>query len=501
MKKILFLLLLAGIHCDTAYTKSGAGFGATGAPSSQSVTFSGLATVTEITTLPLATTTGTNYILKTTQSAVTADAIVIGTNDHDIVIDLGGNTLLGNGSVDTAIDGITIANNVENIVIKNGSIRNFSGDGITVGANCKNIHLENLHITDCMRNSINFLGNASDTPIIGCTIKNCIISDGDGSFGTGLDGAPVGINLAFCEGIIVEDTHIVAMKASETTENSYGCLITSCTDVKMKNVLSGIHAGADVHGFSVVSSVGVRFDGCEATGCYSFKTTGTGAAGFIFNTSKSCIMNDCLSSGHEGLHESYGVYINACTGIIMNHCAAIGNTVSLSSAANSKCAGFFSAGGVGNVWRDCVSSGNKGAAVATSIVSGFELTKGEYQSSLINCIAEGNGDTLVEAKAYGFFLNDYALARDISSCQINNCQAIGNCSVTASGAIGFYDNRATTKNMFVDNFAYGNNANGTTDNYNVTPATGSFNEIEADIGGILDLANKPNYFNVSITSD
>ena len=40
----------------------------------------------------------------------------------------------------------------------------------------------------------------------------------------------------------------------------------------------------------------------------------------------------------------------------------------------------------------------------------------------------------------------------------------------------------------------------TTDNYSVTVLPGSFSEIEADIGGILDLANKPLYYNVSITS-
>ena len=196
------------------------------------------------------------------------------------------------------------------------------------------------------------------------------------------------------------------------------------------------------------------------------------------------------------------VYLWCCTGIRVENSKSINNRVSLLSGIITTVAtGFHSQACVGNVFIDCEAGGMQAANDDDSVASGFKLTGGEYQSSILNCTSEGNGDLYRAGLGYGFFIAKDTSDGPVRFCRISNCSAIGNSSSSSSGGIGFYDDSSTTTNcLYTDNFGFGNVGASTTDNYNITVSPGTFNEIEADIGGILDLANKPNYYNVSITS-
>lgn len=423
----------------------------------------------------------------TTPLVITAD---------NITIDLNGYTLSYSGSTDDvhAFDIIG-----KNITLKNGSIEGFSGDAIRIQDNSRNITLDGLKIsggaTTAGSRGISLEGTAltSDaTKVLNCVIKNCTIENCDSIEA----GESYACKVAYSQNIIIENCNFFRSKGG-TGFDAYGLWVVASHNIRIKDCYSAGHEGARSFGYYVEgNSRSCLFQNCTATGCIA--NTGI-VAGFYIDGSQSNTFNRCQSIGHESIKTAFGFYLtgahyNSFTDCYSAYCRDTGLT------ASNTTAGFYSTNGLGNSWKNCESIGHQGANIATGTIAGFQLAGTEKQSSLLYCTARANGAlTNSAAAAHGFYISH---ATTVDYCQIRNCQAIANCSSTTNAAYGFKDSSTTqTTNMLIDNFAFGNtDANGNTDNYNVAITVGTFPELAADIGGLLDLANQPPYYNIGISS-
>lgn len=99
---------------------------------------------------------------------------------------------------------------------------------------------------------------------------------------------------------------------------------------------------------------------------------------------------------------------------------------------------------------------------------------------------------------------------DCRFCQIRRCEASSNCTSATSGvtAYGIRDFSSNTTNIIIECFAFGNTDNASprvVTNYSMDLPVGeqtaaNWPQVEANMDGLIDLANTPDYYNVGITS-
>lgn len=441
-------------------------------------------------------TTQGKYYLVTEDIVFTGTATPFVITADNITIDLNGYTISYTGTTDD-VHGFDITG--KNIVIKNGSIEGFTGDAIRIQDNSKSVTLENIRISGggatAGSRGISLEGTAvtnDTTKVLNCVISNCTIENCDSIEA----GESYACKIAYAQNIIIENCNFLRSKGG-TGFDAYGLWINASQNIQIKNCYSAGHEGSRSFGYYLEgNSRACLFENCTASGCSA--TTGI-AVGFYSDSSHSNLFNDCKSMGHESVKSAFGFYMNASyyntlTNCYSAYCRDTGLT------ASNVTAGFYSLNGLGNSWKHCESIGHQGANIATGTVAGFQLSGTEKQSAWLSCTARANGSLTNSAAAgHGFYISH---ANTVDYCQIQHCQAIANCSSTANAAYGFRDiSERQTTNMFLDNFAFGNtDANANTDNYNVAIAVGTFPELSADIGGLLDLANQPPYYNIGISS-
>lgn len=411
-------------------------------------------------------------------------------NSSDVTIDLGGRTLYQNSST-ANIDGIETNINLRNITIKNGTIAGFKGHGIIVNYGCDDIKIQNVTVSNCVGPAIYLKGTSTaNQDVSNVIIDNCVIAHTTGK--TDVDA--VGLQIDYGWNILA--TNSVFSRSISAADDAYGVKVLG-TNIVFDNCDTSGNEGGNAYGFYGATQLrSCTFENCSASGHYG---STAGAFGFYVNGGNGNIFTDCKSVGHQGNNNGYGFYLTGSKYNKFEHCYASYCRDTEDTSGNNS-AGFYSVGGIGNAWNECESMGNQGANNDGGNVSGFELAGAELQSSLVNCIATANGQTSGSAAtAHGFYISSNSAS---AYCQIKGCKAIGNCSSTANAAYGFRDATATqTKNLFVDNFAFGNTdaeSPNNNQNYSVNVSAGVFNESEAGIGGILGLANIPPYYNASV---
>lgn len=420
----------------------------------------------------------------------TNNGIAVGTTCYDILCD-------GLRISNTSSDSLLIGNNCYGMIIKNGSITNSAGLGINIGSNTHGIHLSNLFITGC-QNGILTAG------INGGVIDNCTIS------------RSIGTNAYACK--LVASQNIVIQRSnffeSISEGNSVsGLWLVTCTNISCSNVQSSGHSGAQSYGFKAdTNCLGCTFDTCISRGNIATSITpGQGAFGFYLSASKGFTFNQCTSANHQGTALAVGFYEATTNANTYNNCKALQNSATTGSAT-ALALGFYSVGGNSNKWQECEANGQNAGSTASTAgygAIGFYLST-EYQSSLYRCKALGNGSfTNHAATAAGFYLD--ATVNPACKClEIRECAANSNCTSATSGisAYGFWDTAIGTSNVFIDCYSASNSDSATpriVTNYAANLPIGgtnpsNFPRVEANLDGLLDIANKPLFYNVSITS-
>lgn len=411
--------------------------------------------------------------------------------------------------------GISIGSTSHDIAINNCNISSSSVANIAFDTGCYGIILDNIQTTGAT-DGITFVGTAGNTTIISdVIIKNCTISGVTDTQNLN------GLQFSFAENILIQNTSIGKCNTTATGKDTVGILFSTCTNIRCQKVKSGGHLGDGAYGFSLTNVNGAIFDNCESLGNHATDTTGTlTCVGFFVETSTAVTFNNCVSSGHTAGREAQGFLYSNATGCIAENCIANGirNSATVPNTTAPMFAGFFSVNGIGNLWKNCIAENNfagTGAGQNGTGAIGFYLSS-ELQSALIDCKARGHGSIYAHtANAIGIYLDSRRSRtgmkkEDCQYCQIRGCEASSNCTSATAGvtAYGIRDFSTDTTNIIVECFAFGNTDNASTrvvTNYSMDLAIGqntpaNWPRVETNMDSLIDLANTPDYYNVSITS-
>lgn len=463
------------------------------------------------------------YVLSTANQTITTEGVYIFNKSHtyttsstgdaafivngsNITIDLNGGILFCASGVTATVHGIKIAAGSTNITIKNGTISGFPGNGIycpgTSSSPIKNLILKNVRIVS---NKNGIVG----TYVYNATFEEVHTNDNTQAAST------YGMSFTNSESIILRNCESNRNRATSVNQ-AFGIYFDTCKNIESTNVISGNLTGDGTQSFNLTSVTGAHFKNCKALSNTATDSTSTNVcAGFFLTASQGATFQDCISSSHTAPREAMGFYLNSSKGNIFENCRALRCTISDSGHPHARFAGFYSKNGIGNSWISCKShnhhAGNTNTTDGDGAI-GFYISS-ESQARFYLCEAHANGAASNhKANAIGFYLDDTVgdSPTDCTYCEILECRATANCTSATSGitAYGFRDDSTDTTNTFINCFSSSNSDNASprivTNYYMDLPIGGTTNSswprTEASMDSLVDLANKPNYYNVSITS-
>ena len=187
--------------------------------------------------------------------------------------------------------------------------------------------------------------------------------------------------------------------------------------------------------------------------CKSMGNKGVGATSYGFSCTGSSLhsmrFENCSAINNKGDSDAYGFYSESLEYSYFDQCVA--NNQRTTSVSSVTVAGFYSKGGEGLTFKNCIAFGNKGNANVSDKAIGFCLDaysgSGEMYSNIIGCQAKDNdGGT---GTGYGIYLVS------ATACTIQKNELFVNHGIT--GGYGIKDD-LTTGNVsaFMENIAYGN---------------------------------------------
>ena len=420
----------------------------------------------------------------------TSIGIAVGTSCYYILMD-------GLRLSNITSDGINIGTSSYGITIQNGFLTNCLGFGVNLSSDTHGIQLSNLTITGCT-------SGITSAGTNGAIIDNCTVARITGASG-------YGCKFVASQNILIQKSNFFETISAGNPVS--GVWLVTCTNVTCNEIQSGGHSGAQAFGFKIdTNCVGCSFNSCIARGNFATSLiAGQGAYGFYLSAAKGCVLNNCVSTSNQGALQGFGYYLSGSSSNNFIDCKALQNNVTV-SADTALAAGFYSVSGSSNKWQQCESNGQNAGNVSSTTgygAMGFFLGN-EIQSSLYRCKALGNGSLSSHAATAAGFYFDAIVNPPCRCLEIRESSANSNCTSATSGttAYGFCDTAIATSNVFIDCYAASNSDSATsrvvTNYWANLPIGGTiaenFPRVEASIDGILDIANKPLFFNVSITS-
>ncbi len=237
---------------------------------------------------------------------VVNDQITISANN--VTLDLSGHTITG------ASYGIIIDSGLDNVTIKNGSIRSVSADGIIVNNGCSQITIQDLTIENALRGI--FFENT----------KSSVISHCDFNLNT------TGLELVACSNILIQDSAARAnTHAGFCLLESTTCVLENCQALSTGDGNTNIaHTGI----FGFVSSGGSNnvFERCIANSTQGLTVTGSDSiiAGFALRGSETfakIIDSESAnsSSSLQGATIPYGIYLENSASSLITITGSLGN--------------------------------------------------------------------------------------------------------------------------------------------------------------------------------
>ena len=365
-------------------------------------------------------------------------------NADNVLLDLNQTTIfqrVGNSQV--GCRGIEVASGKKNITIKNGSISGLTGNGIHVEINCGSVVVEDIIVQSCASsfdatddgNDVYggiLLNGTSGNEVRSSILRNVYISQCNASGDT-----VAGLSMNYCNNVTVVDSFFNDNRATANDNIASGVFMANCVSCEFKN--------------------------CEASGNEG-DGTGNGYGFDLSAACSACSFENCIASNNKG-QPVYGFYVNGGLYNIFTNCSASYQQAN-GTAVDSSSYGFYSTDGTGNAFEECRSCGNLSGDFAGVIGAGFGLDGTEQYTSILNCVAEANGNVPVGTAglAYGFDLGSSTVA-----CHIEGNKAISNVGVT-SGSAGFRDQVTESTNVYIKNFAHSNSGDGTVSNYSIDPS-------------------------------
>lgn len=402
----------------------------------------------------------------------------------DVVIDLNSNTLSqGNGTANT--NGITV-NGQTNVIVRNGTIRNFTNDGILVQNNSDQLIFENLNV---LKN-----GTASGPVgvggivILGATNISLENVNARENFGVGVGlsdvnnffmdkchcddtqgvdlGAPFGVTAIGFSAFVVDPPFASpkGLVGQPFTTASSNLFITNCS-------FNGTTGGGSAFAAIVGSLFGVRarnilFENCVATDTSSTLTSAQFAEGITVLGDniliKDCVVDNLTSAGTFANH-LVGIEITTATNSLVENC-----TVAHVSGSAIFVNGFDIEGTATNsTFRNCVAYDVTNTAIPTIanpliMACGFALEKpilvpgldaGGSGTVADSCIAQNVHGTTGSITA-GILINAQTNVLVQNCVSNNNVNGILSTQVTTTGFPGFPNANGIYTNNTVENNSF-----------------------------------------------
>ncbi len=264
----------------------------------------------------------------------------------NVVLDMCGKVLYQNNATSDVdairVQGNTSANPRTNVVIKNGSIENFTRAGISVGINtlsagdtaCTRIELAYLDIVNCGIRGIELIGSSASTMITESIIKQCRILECCTNML-----ADFGLYMIFASDIFVQDCELNQNGNSTVSLTIVG--INTSKKCEFNNVTLNCNTGSSLIGFDIDTS-----EQCIFTNCSVLKNDATGSlTGFRFtggSANLSNILTNCLVADNTcSTGPLYGFALfESVNKNILRDCIATNNSAT-GAVATANCFGFY----------------------------------------------------------------------------------------------------------------------------------------------------------------
>ncbi len=366
------------------------------------------------------------------------DSVILITTSS-VLLDLN-NHIITQGNLIAGATAITVADNLTNITIKNGTLASFTGTGIIVQSGCSEITIENILTVSCDARAIAFvgtttnktinssiqdviafnccrgpisdaaifLGNSNNITLINARIENCGISSHNFSavklnicdscrFDTIFTTSNIGQTLtrqfdlttltnSFFSNCMADNNMVVVTNGSCNDWE----FVNSNTNNFFVNCYSTANTATVAGGTSIGFLLNAGNDNNTLSNCrVSSNNANSTCAGFSLTTANTNYLMDCMSIKNNSVAGN-------CTGYIMNNCTGcyiLRSIAANNSAGAGTCVGIDLTTGTGSecYFQNNVITRNDGSAAATSF--GFRITGANNVHGFIKNISMRNGAT------------------------------------------------------------------------------------------------------------
>ncbi len=297
------------------------------------------------------------------------------------------------------VNGITVSSSVNDILIVNGQIQDFTNIGISVGDIVSRIEIRDLNVLSAAVRGIEFIGSSG---INNGVISDCnILSCGQGASG---DAA---LALDQCTNIKVMRC---CLNNNGNASNDFDVIqLVDCTNCSFSEIQANNNVGNNLSVFSLSGVAQNTFVDCSTNG----NTGSTDARGFELISSTNNLRNqfiNCTSVLLSGTSAVDGFF----TGTANNNnyyfdCRVIANTTS-GSSSNAVVHGFNFISNSDNQAMNCIATCvNAPSATKTFGAIGFDFNT-TSSNSLMNCTSSdhitGDSSSSIGYKVLDGFCND-----------------------------------------------------------------------------------------------
>lgn len=382
-----------------------------------------------------------------------SQAIII--NSSDVTLDLKSYKIHNSSSA--SVDGILINSNLENIVIKNGIIQDFTNRGIVIQSGCKNIAIYTLAFSGCNISAVEFLGSNTN-PIKTSAISYCSIFD-------------CSTNSASTRTLYmyyVNDSTITNCCINENGSASTSLSVLKleqCSQCNATNIVINTNvATSTLTAFDLIATRYCNFQNIIASNNQSSETTNG------FKLSSSSNGNEffkCSAIYNEGSTDVSGfTMLDNCNGNSIKGCSAILNS-SNGSNTSAVVQGFKSSNNSYNVFNNCLALNNSSpSSTATYGAIGFNVdTCTSCNLSRCQTFDQSSNGTSVGIKI------NVGTACMIKKCESRNQNVGYRLDPNNSLSHSFLKNISASNTTHYDQFPVGSNQNAsdiTTINGNLT---------------------------------
>lgn len=383
----------------------------------------------------------------------------------DVILDLQCYTLQ-QGNVQAGTDAVRINSFLNDVTIKNGTVKNFTRAGISTQANSSRITVDDVLTLSCDVRGIEFLSTNSDNAINNVRVFNCN-RGASGDYGIFLQNSFRGtVNKCTLNNNGLSSHALSAVR------------LESCGECSVKDTEINTNIGSSLIGVDINTTNSSSVTRCLVRNNSALVTTCTA---YAFAGASQCYnaITDCTAQENSATTTCFGFDLAASTTAnLFVNCAALGNH-------GNSVTGYLLTGprAHNNVFIDCLSLNNQ-ALGTLGIVSGFAIENGADFGALLRCISSFNTSSnyiaqgLVLQNGTGgnnWSIRDGEYERNIGS---SNANSFGIRLITGSSNL-FSRNRSfnngTTAANQLSGLAAGSTFDRNTDN--MTGATGPWGNV------------------------